>query len=268
MRCCGDTVDGMKSLPSLDLGHGVDGVSVIVPTLDEVDNLRILLPALRRMPGVCEVIVVDGGSEDGTVPVAEHFGFKVLCTNEPNRGAQLHAGALASRGAALWFVHADTVVPEEAADLILRLLDEPGIAGGNFSLRFGKGSEADRFWTGFYAQAGRLGLRYGDSACFARREAYAAAGGFSDFPLFEDLDLHKRLRRQGRFVTLPFFVETSARRYAGRPAPLVLLELATLQIGFWLGVPPKKLARWYQRAKRTRSTSKAQPSRARSLPER
>jgi hypothetical protein len=91
-----------------------------------------------------------------------------------------------------------------------------------------------------------LGLRYGDSGYFVRRTEYIAVGGFRPYPIFEDLDLMRRLRRRGRFVRINTIVTTSSRRFEGRWFALVFARWTLLQVLYWLGVSPNWIGRFYE----------------------
>ena len=220
-------------------------LSVVVPTLDEAASLARTLEAIALMPCRAEVIVVDGGSRDGTAARAKALGAKVISAPR-GRGSQLHAGASIASGDVLWFVHADTVVPLEASQRITAALSKADVVGGNFEIRFEGEFLAARFLTRLYRYLGWIGLRYGDSAYFVRRDAYQRAGGFRAFPIFEDLDLLRRLRRQGSFVRVGATVTTSSRRFEGRWFVLTFAHWTFLQSLYWLGVSPVLLGRLYQ----------------------
>src|SRR5262249_50010550 len=158
--------------------------------------------ALRQLLGRIEVIVVDGGSQDHTTSIARNRGAVVL-TSERGRGSQMHAGARVAKGDVLWFLHADTLPPPDALGQITEALIDPTVIGGNFKLVLDGSSRPARFLTWLYPRLRRLGLAYGDSAFFVLRSAYEQAGGFRPLPIFEDLDLLRRLKRLGRFVHVP-----------------------------------------------------------------
>ena len=219
-------------------------LSIIIPALNEARAIGETLDAALRLKGSTEVIVVDGGSGDGTVEVARSRGVRVV-TAARGRGAQMHAGALAARGEVFWFLHADTVAPADAGRCIARALEDPRAVGGNFRIRFGGASGAARFLTWLYPRLRLLGLAYGDSGFFVRRATYERAGGFKPFPIFEDLDLLRALRRQGRFVQAEGCVATSSRRFEGRSFALTFARWSLLQTLYWLGVSPHTLARLY-----------------------
>jgi rSAM/selenodomain-associated transferase 2 len=219
-------------------------LSIIIPALDEARALGATLAAAACVEGEVEVIVVDGGSADETAEVARLHGARVV-TSARGRGTQMHAGALEARGAVLWFLHADTHAPSDAAVCIARALEDPRAVGGNFRIRFDGVSGAARFLTWLYPRLRLLGLAYGDSGIFVRRAAYERAGGFRAFPIFEDLDLLRALWRQGRFVQAEGYVVTSSRRFEGRSFALTFARWSLLQGLYWLGVSPHTLARLY-----------------------
>lgn len=190
------------------------------------------------------MIVVDGGSFDGTVETVRRHGVRVI-TSERGRGLQMHAGVCAALGAALWFLHADTHPSSESAERIAEALRDSKVVGGNFNVRFEGTRHAARFLTWLYPQLRKLGLAYGDSAIFVRREAYEEVGGFQSFPIFEDMDLVRRLRRRGRIAHLLAFITTSSRRFEDRSFTITFGRWAFLQMLYWLGVHPRTLNRLY-----------------------
>jgi rSAM/selenodomain-associated transferase 2 len=219
-------------------------LSIIIPTFNEAQSISHTLDALARMSGPIEIIVVDSGSVDETASLVQKRGLRLL-TSEKGRGAQMHAGALYARGEALWFLHADTLAPTDAATLIMEALRESKVVGGNFSVHFDGTRPAARFLTWLYPRLRRIGLCYGDSAIFVRRETYERIGGFQPFPIFEDLDLIRRLRREGRLVHLPAQVITSSRRFERRSFILTFARWSILQALYWLGIHPRHLAPRY-----------------------
>jgi rSAM/selenodomain-associated transferase 2 len=236
----------MTNVTREESGRGEASLSVVIPTLDEARSIGATLDAVAAVRGVAEVIVADGGSRDGTLEIVRARGVRVVECGR-GRGLQMHAGAAAARGRALWFLHADTLAPPDAAERIAAALADAGVAGGNFHIRFDGERKAARFLTWLYPRLRRLGLCYGDSGIFVRRDAYERVGGFNHFPIFEDLDLVRRLRRAGRVVHLPATVVTSSRRFEGRSFALTFARWSALQALYWLGVHPRRLARLYEK---------------------
>ncbi len=223
--------------------------SVIVPTLNEASNLEACLAAVRaaRSPEKIEAIVVDGGGTDETPRLAERLADKVI-RSAPGRGGQLRAGAAAARGKMLLFIHADGRLPAGWDEALERNLSEPGVAAAAFSIDYGR-----REWTFKFVEAvvhlrcKALGIVYGDHGLAVRRETYERAGGFPDQPLFEDVELVRRLRRLGRVVLLPEKIAVSPRRLLER-GPLKNAWRNNLLCLRWaLGVPAEKLHREYYR---------------------
>lgn len=205
------------------------------------------MAAVAALPGEKEIIVADGGSSDATVERASAAGARVIrCA--PGRGPQMHAGALSSRGDVLWFLHADTHPCDAALPAIKRALSAPHVTAGNFALRFAGDTRAARQMTWIYPKLRLLGLCYGDSGIFVRRSVYEEIGGFGAYALFEDLDLVRRLKRRGGFVHLDECITTSSRRFEHGYAR-VWMNWIALQVLFWAGVSPNRLARWYRYAR-------------------
>lgn len=224
-------------------------ISIIVPALNEQECIEETLRSLQDLEGPKEIIVVDGGSRDATVALANNAGVKVL-TAAPGRGGQMRTGALEATGEVFWFVHADTMPPANALAEIRTALQDARVAGGNFGLLFDGTSRAARQMTAIYPMLRFLGLCYGDSGIFLRRETYHQIGGIRALALFEDLDLLRRLRRAGRFVHLESRIRTSSRRFEQRNFALVWVHWTTLQVLYWCGVSPDWLARWYRHIRR------------------
>jgi rSAM/selenodomain-associated transferase 2 len=219
-------------------------ISVVIPALDESVEIGATLDALAELGSPLERIVADGGSRDDTVAIARGRGAHVV-TARPGRGAQMAARAREATGEVLWFLHADTRAPESAVASITRALEDERAVGGNFNLIFDGGSRPARFLTWLYPRLRLLGLCYGDSGFFVRREVYEAVGGFRDLPIFEDLDLLRRLRRAGRFVRADDTLVTSSRRFASRSFARTFARWASLQALYWLGVSPHRLGAYY-----------------------
>lgn len=221
-------------------------ISVIIPTLDEEKALPSLLHALVQEDTDKEIIVVDGGSRDNTIRLAQDYGAKVLLAL-PGRGAAINRGASEARGDLLLFLHADTLFPAGGLKKIKETLaDQPKLVGGNFRLLFDGDTIFSRWLTSFYAWIRWCGLYYGDSGIFVRSSAYNAIGGIRPIPVMEDIDFVRRLEWFGKTCCIlnPPLI-TSSRRFQGRRALEIVYGWIKLHVLFYLGVSPERLAQIY-----------------------
>lgn len=224
---------------------GRPSVSVVIPTLNEEETIGATLEAMALVDGEIEVIVADGGSDDRTIEIARQFGARVI-GSERGRGTQMHKGAQAARGQTFLFLHADTIAPRDLVKQINEaLLDDVTAVGGNFDVRFDGTSRAARLMTWLYPKLAKLGLCYGDSGIFVRATMYKEIGGFNSYPLFEDLDFIKRLKKRGRMIHLPVELVTSSRRFEGHRFPFTFARWSILQALYWIGVSPRTLSKLY-----------------------
>lgn len=221
-------------------------LSVVIPCLDEAETLPRTLERVETEGEGCEVVVVDGGSTDGTLAIAAaHPGVRRVRAPR-SRGLQLNAGAAAARGETLFFLHADTLPPAGFARCIARALERPGTVAGSFCLRFDAGDPLLRL----YAWCSRLNhplFTYGDQGLFLRRTTFEELGGFAPIPLLEDVEIQRRLRRRGRFVKLRRRAVTSSRRFEAGGRLRQQAVNALLLLAYGAGESPHALARLYGR---------------------
>jgi rSAM/selenodomain-associated transferase 2 len=216
-------------------------ISVVIPTLEEAASIGSLVARLGQ-DGV-EILVVDGGSRDATVSLAREAGALVL-ESERGRAAQLRRGSQNANGDLILFLHADTRLPDGWQAALLGALRDPAVAGGAFGFRLAERGFFFRWielWVG--VRNAVFGLPYGDQAIFVRRRVLEAMGGVPDVPLFEDLDLVRGIKAQGRLALLPLAVTTSGRRYARGRRWRTLLGHQWALLGWWLGWDRGRLAR-------------------------
>jgi rSAM/selenodomain-associated transferase 2 len=222
-------------------------ISVVVPTLDEESVLEPTLVAARAPDA--ELIVVDGGSRDGTIAIARARADRVVET-ERGRARQMNAGAAVARGDALLFLHADTLLPPGWADAVARALAMPRAVGGRFDVRLDAPGLAFRVIERLIGARSRAtGVATGDQAIFVRRDAFARVGGYPCLPLMEDVALCRALKRAGRLVALHETVVTSARRWERRGVARTVVLMWGLRAAYYAGVPPARLARLYRDAR-------------------
>lgn len=220
--------------------------SLVVPALNEAGRIGATLAAARAALGErAEYIVVDGGSTDSTTAIALQAGARVIHSPR-GRGEQLERGRAVARGEICIFLHADTMLPMNAAAAIERALAPRGVTGGAFMLRFPDTDRGLRLLAYFINLRSRgFATATGDQAMFADSATLARAGGVPRVPLFEDVRLCRLLKRHGRFVVVREKVTTSARLWQGLGTLRGILLHLTLRALHALGAPPRRLVRFY-----------------------
>jgi rSAM/selenodomain-associated transferase 2 len=241
-------------------------ITVIVPTLDEEEQLPRCLAALQAQ-GPHELIVVDAGSTDNTVRLAETGGATVLVT-APGRAAQLNEAARRASGDTLVFVHADTRLPPGALTTVRVLLGRrPEVVGGCFSLRHDSPSRLLAALTLLGNLHSRLtGSLQGDRAIFVRRPAFEAAGGFPLEPIMEDVVFGRRLKTCGRIRILHQTVISSPRHFEREGVLRVAAKAAVCYCAYDLGMSADRIATLYWSNRRRRASEHAAPPRRGSRP--
>ena len=224
-----------------------DRLSVIVPVYADIAALEKLLDRLRAMSGIDEIIVVDGEGNSACRRLC-HLRDVLYMETKACRGAQLIAGAAAASGDILWFLHADSEPGLMAPQAMRRHIDS-GYTGGFFTFRF---VGPQRWYKSALAAAinlrTRFGTPYGDQGLFVRRVDYEAAGGFAATPLFEEVSLVKKLRKQGAFRNIGLEIGVSPRRWEQDGWLIRSLRNRLLAMGFMVGIPAEKLVRRYPAA--------------------
>jgi rSAM/selenodomain-associated transferase 2 len=228
-------------------------VSIIIPTLNEAENVSRQARSLCVFPEA-EVIVVDGGSNDGTVRVAEQFALSSpnvrLVRSAKGRGRQMNAGARAAQGTWLIFLHADTELTLASYQAFVRFVTvQPETCGGAFTFRVAHHKVIYRYLEWYVAQRCRLlKMPFGDQALFARCDAFWELGGYrEDFPLMEDMEFVERLNKRRGFKVVDYPVFTSARRFEAEGYLRRTLGNLYLQVLYKCGVHPERLAQMYYR---------------------
>jgi rSAM/selenodomain-associated transferase 2 len=236
-------------------------LSVVIPVLNERNSLPATIAALRACQGVAEIIVVDGGSTDGTTEWVRAQPDVVLVNSVRGKGPQLNAGAARATGDVLLFLHADCFLSQSALDALLSALSNgrpsdpqplvQKLAGGAFHLRFAESRPRSLRvvpW-GINLRASLRRSATGDQGIFVRREVFRAIGCAPDWPLFEDVELVRRIKRAGKFVVLKTPVTVSGRRYIQHGVFRTALLIYILRLAYWLGVPPQRLKNWFRDAR-------------------
>lgn len=221
-------------------------LSIIVPTLNEAPGIVAHLGALQplRARGA-EVIVVDGGSTDGTPALSASLADRVLVAPR-GRAAQMNAGAEVARGDVVLFLHADTRLPEDADRLIGEALARWAALWGRFDVTIESHKVALSIVGWAMNRRSRwTGIATGDQAMFVRRHAFAAVGGFPELALMEDIALCRLLKRGGGPACVTQRAITSGRRWEKQGVVRTILLMWRLRAGYWLGVDPRRLAQAY-----------------------
>jgi rSAM/selenodomain-associated transferase 2 len=222
-------------------------ISIIIPTLNEAAGIEYTLDRLQSMrERGNQVILVDGNSNDATADVAAPLVDCVISV-VPGRASQMHAGLAQARHPVIWFLHADTLAPEEADMAIQTALRDATAVWGRFDVRLSGHRPLFRLVERLMnARSCLTGICTGDQGIFVLREALDRAGGLPDLPLMEDVELSKRLRRLGSPCCLRQALVTSSRRWETRGVLRTILLMWTLRAAYALGVSPQRLARLYR----------------------
>lgn len=222
-------------------------LSVVIPVRNEAQALPALLDDLAELRAAgAELIVVDGGSSDGTVERAQGRADQVL-KSEPGRALQMNAGAAHAQGEYLWFVHADTRISGPALRRLQDVLQQRPL-WGRFDVRLSGPGLAFRVIGAMISLRSRLtGIASGDQGIFVRRATFVALGGYAPIPLMEDLQLCRQLKVQARPRCLRPPLSTSSRRWEQHGIWRTVMLMWCLRLAYYCGVSPDKLARQYRR---------------------
>jgi glycosyltransferase involved in cell wall biosynthesis len=253
-------------------------ISVVIPVLNERASLPATIAALRACRGIAEIIVSDGGSTDGTVQWLQAQSDIVLVRSMRGKGPQINVGAAAafdlpdasgisetatktpatktmvtsdSSDIALLFLHADCLMSQPALDALHAVLADQLLAGGAFYIRFAESRPRSlRFvaW-GINLRARLRNSATGDQGIFVRKSVFDSIGGAPDWPLFEDVELVRRIKRAGKFTVLNTPLTVSGRRYIEHGVFRTALLIYSLRFAYWLGVPPHRLKNWFRDAR-------------------
>ncbi|MCY1368485.1 transferase 2, rSAM/selenodomain-associated [compost metagenome] len=221
--------------------------SIIVPMFNEAPGLPGLLARLSVLAHQgCEVLIVDGGSDDGSVALAERAGFRVLASPK-GRARQMNLGAARATGDVLLFLHADTLLPEGALTTVRQTMLKTAALWGRFDVLIDGTHPMLRMIASLMNLRSRwTGIATGDQAIFVIRKAFDAVGGYPDQPLMEDIELSQRLRALARPACIPTPVLTSGRRWESRGVWRTILLMWRLRWAYWRGTPAEQLAQRYR----------------------
>jgi rSAM/selenodomain-associated transferase 2 len=222
-------------------------LSVVIPVLNERAALPASIACLRACRGIDEIIVADGGSADGTLEWLAAQPDITLVRSARGKGPQLNAGAARAAGDTLLFLHADSGISQQAIDAVRSALAPEHVAGGAFCIRF---AESRPRSLGLVAWGINLRARLrqsatGDQGIFVRRRIFQTVAGAPDWPLFEDVELVRRIKQAGKFVVLKTPLTISGRRYIQHGVLRTALLIYALRVAYWMGASPEKLKQWF-----------------------
>lgn len=219
-------------------------ISVIIPVLNEASNIGRALERVTSLPSDKEVIVVDGGSSDGTVEIAQKY-TRVI-SSQRGRALQMNAGSAVAGGNVLLFLHADTLLPLDALGAIEQSLKDASVVGGRFRVRLDNPGWRYRMieWS-INTRDSIVNGFTGDQALFVRKDVFDAIGGYPPLALMEDLEFGRRMLRKGTVTRLPQYVTTSARRWETGGVLRIVFLMWTLRLLYFMRCPPSLLQRWY-----------------------
>jgi rSAM/selenodomain-associated transferase 2 len=223
-------------------------VSIIVPVLNEAPIIAGFLRHLREVAPRAEIIVVDGGSTDGTANFCNHVADYVT-TAPLGRAKQMNAGAKIATGDVFWFIHADSRIAAGSLGAIEGALDDSRVAGGCFRLEI----VPERWIYRIRDAIGNLCVEWfevalGDRGFFCRRDAFRRTEGYSEIPLLEDAEFYRKLKQCGRVRQLREKIRTSARRYEALGPIATVCFYGFIMTLYVMRTPLQlleKIVRWY-----------------------
>lgn len=221
-------------------------VSILIPALNEAENLSRLLPTLQvaRRDGH-EVILCDGGSQDDTLAIAAQYADRVLSTAR-GRALQMNTAAQHATGSVLIFLHADTQPPPNFATLVCEQLKTSGRPWGHFDVALDTRRPTLKLVQAMMNRRSRwTGIATGDQTIFLLRGVFLRVGGYPNIALMEDIALSRALKKVGPPIVLHTKVRTSARRWEQHGIWRTILTMWRLRLAYWLGADPDKLAAQY-----------------------
>jgi rSAM/selenodomain-associated transferase 2 len=222
--------------------------SIIIPVYNEADQIARTIATVQLAKGdfTIEIIVVDGGSSDETVQIAEQYGATVIKSERKGRGAQMNTGAAFARYDLLYFLHADSIPPKDFAQQLFSIY-KSGATSGCFRLRFDYDHwflRANAWFTRFNVN----GVRFGDQSLFVVKEVFIKSGGFrEDLIVMEDQEIIHRLKKLGQFIVLNDYVTTSARKYRDNGVYRMQYIFYRIWTMYYLGYSQEQLLKVYKR---------------------
>jgi len=217
-------------------------ISVIIPTLNEEKHLPMLINDLNEARRSFEIIVVDGGSKDNTIDIADSLDVQLISTTA-SRAHQMNFGARKARFNHLLFLHADSRLPPKTIESLFLNVDK--LESGCFRLKFDQSNAFLSIYSAF-SKLNNYIFTYGDQGLIVKKELFYKVGGFRAMPIMEDIDIVRRLKKQCEFKKLKEPIYTSSRRFESNGFVYQQIKNIMLVFLYLLGVSPKRLSKFYQ----------------------
>ena len=223
-------------------------ISVVVPVRNELAEILGQLNQLVDLDGILEVIVVDASDPPHKPRLQEVIGKSITLVHSDvgGRAAQMNLGSTHANGDVLWFLHADSRVPDNAEALISKSL-ESNRSWGRFDVKFQSSAAIMRLVAVMMNfRSAVTGICTGDQAIFVKRELFEQVNGYPEIAIMEDIALSKTLKKQSQMVRVRARIETSARRWESHGYLRTILLMWMMRLLYWSGVSPARLAKWYK----------------------
>ena len=223
-------------------------ISIVIPALNEEDHIGQLISYISKIStsrNISEILVIDGGSTDNTVSIAQKTGATVFIS-EKGRAKQMNYGSNKVKGDIIYFLHADTFPPKDF-DLHIINATLSNQEAGCFQMKFDSDNLILQFFAGFSKYKHKI-CRGGDQSLFISKELFEKTKGFNeDYIIFEDNEFIGRLYKKTCFKILPFHVKTSARKYRKHGVVKLQYHFGVIHLKNYLGAGPEKLYDYYKR---------------------
>lgn len=217
--------------------------SIVIPVLNEASRIEACLENVGSSIPNSEIIVVDGGSHDGTLDLLKRADVKLIHSN-PSRGGQCRIGAENAQGEVLIFLHVDSVLNKGTKALLDRHFYNPQLPVATFSILFDGRQTKYRFFE-WFAKFETLFSTYGDQGIIVRRDFYENHVAMPDMKLFEDVEFFRQARRKTNIVKLDIPIVSSVRRFERKGFWRMNVLNSLLMLGYACGVDEKHLHRIY-----------------------
>jgi len=223
-------------------------LSIIIPTLNEEEGIVEFLQPLQQLRADCELLIVDGGSDDYTVELAQPYVDDVL-KSAKGRAMQMNEGAAIASAPVLLFLHADTSLPDDALTQIQSAIDR-GANWGRFDVTLSTNDLRLNIVAWMMNKRSYLtGIATGDQAIFVKKDLFEELGGFANIALMEDIELSSRLKKQGRPYCVKSKVISSARRWLSFGVIRTILLMWFLRLRYFFGADPIELEQLYRKGR-------------------